>query len=215
MTKPMTEMDVNAFDWDKGDGLLPAVIQDSENLRILMLGYMNKEALAQTIETKRATFFSRSKQRIWTKGETSGNFLDLVSLEIDCDKDTILVQAKPRGPACHLNKETCFNDESGDAVLFLKTLSEIIKQRNQDRPDDSYTTKLFKDGKSRIAQKVGEESVELVLACMKEDKQEILSEAADLVFHIMVLLENAELNISEVCDVLSVRHLDKLHPTLV
>lgn len=203
----MSQIDIDTLDWNKGaDGLLPAIIQDAANLRVLMLGYMNKEALAQTLDTGKVTFLSRSKNRLWTKGETSGNFLNLVSAEMDCDCDTILIQATPQGPACHEGTQTCFNDEGGSPLLFLETLSSLIKQRNLERPEGSYTTKLFTEGKSRIAQKVGEEGVELSLACMKEDKEEILNEAADLLFHMMVLLEGAELDLGGVCAVLKQRH---------
>jgi phosphoribosyl-ATP pyrophosphohydrolase/phosphoribosyl-AMP cyclohydrolase len=199
-------IDVNELDWDKGNGLLPAIIQDADNLRVLMLGYMNAESLQQTLDTKRVTFFSRSKQSLWVKGETSGHFLDFVSFEIDCDKDTILIKVHPQGPTCHTGTQTCFNDEDGDPVLFLKQLSTLIKQRNQDRPKDSYTTTLFEEGKSRIAQKVGEEGVELALAHMKDDKDEILNESADLLFHMIALLEDAGLDFTDACKILENRH---------
>lgn len=199
---------IDELDWNKGDGLLPAVIQDADNLRVLMLGYMNREALKQTLETKYVTFFSRSKQALWVKGETSGNFLDFVSIDIDCDKDTILIKAHPRGPVCHTGTQTCFSDDKGSALLYLQKLSQIIKQRNQERPCDSYTTKLFEGGKSRIAQKVGEEGVELSLAHVIGDKDEILNEAADLLFHMMVLLEESGLSVCDVAQVLEERHKD-------
>jgi phosphoribosyl-ATP pyrophosphohydrolase/phosphoribosyl-AMP cyclohydrolase len=200
-------IDVNELDWDKGEGLLPTVIQDADNLRVLMLGYMNREALTQTLETGRTTFFSRSKQRLWVKGETSGNFLDFVSAQMDCDKDTILIKAKPQGPVCHTGTQTCFGDGEENPILFLHELSQIIQRRNQERPKDSYTTKLFDEGASRIAQKVGEEGVELSLAHMKGDKEEILNESADLLFHMMILLEDAGLDMADVCEVLTRRKL--------
>lgn len=199
-------IDVKQLDWDKGNGLLPAIIQDSNNLRVLMLGYMNAESLAQTLETKRVTFFSRSKQALWVKGETSGNTLDFVSAEIDCDKDTILIRANPQGPACHTGSQTCFGDKQPSDILFLETLGDIIHTRNIDRPEGSYTTELFTEGKSRIAQKVGEEGVELALARMKDDKEEMVNEAADLLFHMMILLEDSGLSIKDVCAELSRRH---------
>lgn len=199
-------IDVNKVDWDKGNGLVPAIVQDANNLNVLMLGYMNQEAFKKTLETNRVTFFSRSKQALWVKGETSGNFLDLVSAEIDCDQDTILIKAEPHGPACHTGTQTCFGDKGSEAVLFLKELSALIKERNQSRPIDSYTTKLFEEGKSRIAQKVGEEGVELSLAHIKGDQEEILNESADLLFHMMVLWEDATLDIGDVCKVLMERH---------
>ncbi len=199
-------IDINELDWDKGDGLLPAIIQDADNLRVLMLGYMSKESMEKTLKTKRVTFFSRSKQAIWIKGETSGNFLDFISVDIDCDKDTILIKALPQGPTCHTGTQTCFNDENGASIQFLKTLSMLINQRNKNRPEGSYVTTLFEEGKSRISQKVGEEGVELALAHMKDDRDEILNESADLIFHMMVLLENSNLSIDDVCEILEKRH---------
>ncbi len=200
-------IDINTLDWAKGNGILPAIVQDAQDLRVLMLGYMNQEALAKTLETGYITFFSRSKQRLWVKGETSGNALDFVSMDIDCDRDTILIKSRPHGPVCHTGTPTCFGDNEDTALPFLGRLFSIIKQRNQERPEGSYTTKLFEAGKSRIAQKVGEEGVELSLAHIKGDKDEILNESADLLFHIMVLLEDAELNIIDVCKILKQRHI--------
>ncbi len=199
-------IDINELDWNKANGLLPAIIQDENNLCILMLGYMNQEALEQTLETQRVTFFSRSKQKLWVKGETSGNFLNFVSAKIDCDKDTILIKAKPQGPACHTGTQTCFGDIEGNPVLFLQELSKLIKLRNLNRPEGSYTTKLFEEGKYRIAQKVGEEGVELSLAHVEGDKDKILNESADLLFHMLVLLENSKIDLEEVCHVLQERH---------
>ena len=200
------DIDVSSLNWEKGSGLLPAIIQDADNSRVLVLGFMNQAALIKTFETNLVTFFSRTKNRLWTKGETSGNFLNLVSVEVDCDNDTILVQVRPKGPVCHLGKATCFNDNEGNPMTFLTTLSELIKTRKQHQPKESYTAKLFQAGKSRIAQKVGEESVELLIACMRENKEEILNEAADLIFHLMVLLEDAELDLSGVSELLFRRH---------
>jgi phosphoribosyl-ATP pyrophosphohydrolase/phosphoribosyl-AMP cyclohydrolase len=198
------KIDIDAMEWEKG--LIPAVVQDAANLRVLMVGYMDRPALKRTLETGKVTFFSRSKQRLWVKGETSGHFLEFVSGEMDCDKDTLLIKAKPQGPACHLLTETCFNNDPGSAVMFLETLTALIAKRNAERPEDSYTTKLFKDGKLRIAQKVGEEGVELALAAATGNKDGILNESADLLFHLMVLLEDAGLRIDDVCDVLKARH---------
>ena len=196
----------DSLDWAKGDGLLPAIIQHSDTAQVLMLGYMNKAALAQTIETQKVTFYSRSKNRLWTKGETSGNWFDFISAEMDCDADTILVQARPHGPACHTGTQTCFNDHKASNNAFLDHLSALIAARHQTMPENSYTTSLFQDGTARIAQKVGEEGVELALARMKDDANEIKNEAADLLFHMMVLLEDAGLHISEVVEVLQNRH---------
>ena len=193
------------INWEKVSGLIPAIVQDANDLRILMLGFMNREALEQTVDTGRVTFFSRSRQTLWTKGDTSGNFLDLVSLEVDCDGDTILIKAHPQGPVCHTGTSTCFNDELGQPLMFLNRLERLIKTRNQKRPEGSYTTTLFNKGAYKIAQKVGEEGVELALAKVKEDRSEILNEAADLMFHIMVLLESSGLGLDEVSRVLAKR----------
>ena len=192
--------------WEKGTGFLPAIIQDVNTGQVLMLGYMNADALAKTLDTKKVTFYSRSKDRLWTKGETSGNWLDFVSAEMDCDADTILIQARPHGPACHTGSQTCFNDHATSPTAFLDHLSALIASRHRTMPEKSYTTSLFRDGTSRIAQKVGEEGVELALARMKNDSEEIKNEAADLLFHMLVLLEDAGLELSDVVAVLQERH---------
>ncbi len=198
----INEEDIN---WQKVSGLLPAIIQDADDSRVLMLGYMNNEALRKTLESGRVTFYSRTRKTLWTKGETSGNFLNFVSAELDCDGDTILVKAHPIGQVCHLGAETCFNDQTALSLEVLNRLTDIIRQRNLDRPAGSYTTELFEKGASRIAQKVGEEGVELSLAKVKEDEEEILNEAADLMFHMMVLLESSNQSLEDVCDILSNR----------
>ena len=192
--------------WEKGNGLLPAIIQDLDSGQVLMLGYMNSDALAKTLDTKKVTFYSRSKDRLWTKGETSGNWLDLISAEMDCDADTILIQARPHGPTCHTGTRTCFNDNVTIPTRFLDQLSALIASRHRTMPKNSYTTRLFLDGTARIAQKVGEEGVELALARMKNDLEETKNEAADLLFHMMVLLEDAGLALSDVIAVLKERH---------
>ena len=192
--------------WEKGNGLLPAIIQDVNTSQVLMLGYMNADALAKTVDTKKVTFYSRSKDRLWTKGETSGNWLDFVSAEMDCDADTILVQAQPHGPVCHTGSRTCFNDHEASSTGFLDQLSVLIASRHRTMPEYSYTTSLFRDGTARIAQKVGEEGVELALARMKNDPEEIKNEAADLLFHMMVLIEDSGLAFSDVVEVLRTRH---------
>jgi len=202
----MTSDIKNAADWQKGDGLLPAVVQNPDNGAVLMLGYMNEDALANTLETGKVTFFSRSKQRLWTKGESSGNVLHFVDVALDCDCDTWLVTARPEGPTCHNGTITCFNDDNPAPVLFLNDLADIINQRKSDMPEGSYTTSLFSEGKSRIAQKVGEEGVELALARMKNDKEEIANEAADLLFHMLVLLADADMSLGDVLTVLKKRH---------
>ena len=197
---------VLSLNWDKKTGLLPAIIQDSDNLRVLMLGYMNKDSLKITLKTKKVTFYSRKRKNLWTKGETSKNYLNLVDLETDCDSDTLLIKAKPSGPTCHLGKQTCFNDELEDKIFFLNTLSDIIKMRIKSNNENSYTKKLFSKGKARISQKVGEECVELVIASMKEDKNEVLNESADLIFHLIILLKKLDLNFTDVINILYERN---------
>ena len=201
----MQDINVNQINWEKCKGLVPAVIQNVHNGQVLMLGYMNQAALAHTIDSKKVTFFSRSKNRLWTKGETSGNWLDYVSSEIDCDADTILIHARPNGPVCHTGTLNCFNDVVPDRVKFLVFLQNLISERRAAMPVGSYTTSLFADGKARIAQKVGEEGVELALAHMKGDKDEIANEAADLLFHILILLEDANITLNDVIQVLELR----------
>jgi phosphoribosyl-ATP pyrophosphohydrolase/phosphoribosyl-AMP cyclohydrolase len=201
----MPDIDLDKIDWKKGDGLVPAVIQDVHNGQVLMLGYMNRAALGHTINSGKVTFFSRSKNRLWTKGETSGNWIDYVSGEIDCDADTILIQARPHGPVCHTGSVGCFNNTIPDNTRFLVRLGTLIADRHTAMPTGSYTTSLFADGKARIAQKVGEEGVELALARMKDNKTEMAEEAADLLFHMMVLLQDAGLRLGDAIKVLEAR----------
>jgi phosphoribosyl-ATP pyrophosphohydrolase/phosphoribosyl-AMP cyclohydrolase len=202
----MPDINLDEIDWDKGEGLVPAVVQNTDNGQILMLAYMDRAALAQTISSKKVTFFSRSKNRLWTKGETSGNWLDFISGEMDCDADTLLIQARPQGPSCHTGSVTCFNDQTPSNIGFLDQLGALIADRHKTMPEGSYTTSLFAEGKARIAQKVGEEGVELALARMKDDSAEMASEAADLLFHMMVLLEDAGLSLGDAISVLQNRH---------
>jgi phosphoribosyl-ATP pyrophosphohydrolase/phosphoribosyl-AMP cyclohydrolase len=202
----MPDINLDKIDWDKGDGLVPAIVQNSDNGQILMLAYMDRAALAQTISSKKVTFFSRSKNRLWTKGETSGNWLDYICGEMDCDADTLLIQARPQGPSCHTGSVTCFNDQTPSNIGFLDQLGRLIAERHKTMPEGSYTTRLFSEGKARIAQKVGEEGVELALARMKDDSAEMASEAADLLFHMMVLLEDAGLSLADAINVLQDRH---------
>lgn len=186
------------------DGLAPAIIQDVDTGKVLMLGFMNEEALRRTQTEKRVTFFSRSKNRLWTKGEESGNFLDLVSLAEDCDHDTLLVQVKPHGPVCHTGADTCFNEaNSGD---FLYALDAIIAARKAAPDEKSYTSSLFAKGINKIAQKVGEEATELVIEAKDNNKDLFLGEAADLLFHYLVLLHAKGHNLKEVIGVLEKRH---------
>jgi phosphoribosyl-ATP pyrophosphohydrolase/phosphoribosyl-AMP cyclohydrolase len=194
--------DTDALAWDKQDGLLPAVVQDADSLRVLMVGYMSREALAKTLDSGQVTFFSRSKGRLWTKGESSGHVLSLVRLEADCDRDTLLVQARPQGPTCHLGTASCFPDAPGDT---LGELQALIRARHADRPAGSYTTKLFDAGIKRIAQKVGEEGLETALAAVAEDDAPLLGEAADLLYHLIVLLQARGLSLDDARAVLDKR----------
>jgi phosphoribosyl-ATP pyrophosphohydrolase/phosphoribosyl-AMP cyclohydrolase len=191
------------LDWAKGDGLLPVIVQDAANLRVLMLGYMNAEALAATHASGQVTFYSRSKQRLWKKGETSGHVLELVSVEADCDNDTLLVLANPQGPTCHLQRASCFPGAPGD---FLADLDALVAQRERERPAGSYTTALFEGGVRRIAQKVGEEGVETALAAVVQDDTALLGEAADLLFHLTALLRARGISLREGVRVLEQRH---------
>ena len=198
-----TDVESSALDWTKGDGLLPVIVQDAGNLRVLMLGYMNREALDATLASRRVTFFSRSKQRLWTKGESSGHVLELVSVEADCDNDTLLVLAHPQGPTCHLQRPSCFPSAPS---AFLSDLDALVAQRDRNRPVDSYTTRLFDAGVRRIAQKVGEEGVETALAAVAQDETALLGESADLLYHLTVLLRARGLSLADAVDVLRQRH---------
>ena len=192
----------DSLDWAKGDGLLPVIVQDAANLRVLMLGYMNAEALAATRASGFVTFYSRSKQRLWKKGETSGDVLDLVRIETDCDADTLLVQARPQGPTCHLQRASCFPSAPCDG---LAELDALIAARERERPVGSYTTRLFEGGVRGIAQKVGEEGVETALAGVVQDDGALLGEAADLLFHLLVLLRARGLSLEDAKRVLESR----------
>ena len=189
--------------WDKQDGLLPAIVQDARDLRVLMLGYMNREALAETLASGKVTFYSRSKQRLWTKGESSGHVLALQAIDVDCDNDTVLIQAIPHGPTCHLQRASCFPDAPAD---FLGELDALVLSRDEQRPAGSYTTRLFEAGTKRMAQKVGEEGVETAIAALAESDELLLGEAADLIFHLTVLLRSRGLSLRDVKDVLRERH---------
>lgn len=189
--------------WDKQNGLLPAVVQDAKTHRVLMLGYMNREALAATLAVGKVTFFSRSKGRLWTKGESSGHHLELVSIETDCDNDTLLVQALPHGPTCHLHRASCFPAAPAD---FLAELDGLIAERHASRPAGSYTTRLFESGVLKIAQKVGEEGVEAALAGAAQDDAALLGESADLIYHLIVLLRSRGLALGQVVELLHQRH---------
>jgi phosphoribosyl-ATP pyrophosphohydrolase/phosphoribosyl-AMP cyclohydrolase len=194
------------IDFTKMNGLIPAIVQDALTGKVLMQGFMNEEALAKTQETGMVTFFSRSKDRLWTKGETSGNFMELVSMKEDCDGDSILVKANPRGPVCHTGAETCWSEENSSKTGFIDQLRAIIKDRKNNPSDKSYTASLFAKGINKIAQKVGEEAVEIVIEAKDDNKELFLGEAADLLFHYLVLLEAKGYELDEVMDVLMQRH---------
>ncbi|MEO6801513.1 MAG: bifunctional phosphoribosyl-AMP cyclohydrolase/phosphoribosyl-ATP diphosphatase HisIE [Rhodanobacter sp.] len=207
-----TDTETSRLDWRKGGGLLPAIVQHWLTGEVLMLGYMNPEALAQTQAIGHVTFYSRNKQRLWTKGERSGHVLVLKSIRIDCDADTLLIQADPHGPTCHTGTSSCFG-ESADVrppLGFLAELDALVALRHAKRPEGSYTTRLFDGGIRRIAQKVGEEGVETALAAVVQDDQELLGEAADLVFHLLVALRARGLSMVDVVNVLVVRHANRV-----
>ncbi len=201
-------MSFDKLAWDKMDGLIPAIVQDAFDGRVLMQGYMNKQALDATLDTGKVTFWSRSRDCLWTKGETSGNGLDLVEIRADCDNDCLLVRARPHGPCCHLGTDTCF-DGAGKLMpqlAFLAELERVIAQRDDDRPEGSYTTSLLESGVKRIAQKVGEEGVETALAAVAGDDEELLNESADLIYHLLVLLRSRKQKLGSLIEVLKNRH---------
>ncbi|MGM0545323.1 MAG: bifunctional phosphoribosyl-AMP cyclohydrolase/phosphoribosyl-ATP diphosphatase HisIE [Bacteroidota bacterium] len=201
-------IDTDSLDFSKGDGLIPAIIQDAKTFQVLMLGYMNKEALQKTLDEKRVTFFSRSKQRLWTKGETSGNHLDLVDIQQDCDDDTLLILAKPKGPTCHTGEQSCFyrkDFKPKSNLNFLGDLQEVILSRKEEMPEGSYTTSLFKDGIDKIAQKVGEEAVETVIEAKNEDHN-LVDEVSDLIYHLIVLLVAKGVPLQSIVKNLEERH---------
>lgn len=194
------------IDFKKGAGLAPAIIQDWLTGKVLMLGYMNEEALKKTIVEQKVTFYSRTKNRLWTKGETSGNFLMVKEIIPDCDNDTILIKAEPTGPVCHTGSDTCFDEKNRANALFLHYLQDVIKSRKASGTEKSYTKSLFEKGINKIAQKVGEEAVELVIEAKDSDEDLFKNEAADLLFHLLVLLEAKGVELSEVVEVLRQRH---------
>ncbi len=198
------------LDFDKNNGLIPAIIQDAHTRQVLMLGYMNREAYEKTVKEKKVTFFSRSRQKLWTKGETSGNFLTVKEILTDCDKDTLLIKAVPVGPVCHTGADTCFNEVNQfDSLVFLQSLETLIQERKRELPGKSYTTRLFREGISKISQKVGEEAVETIIEAMKEDKEHFKEESADLIYHLLVLATALNVTLSEIVSVLEKRHFSK------
>lgn len=195
------------IDFEKCGGLVPAIIQDAQTKNVLMLGYMNQEALDKTLKTKKVTFWSRSRNCLWTKGETSGNFLHLVDIKVDCDNDTLLVKANPDGPTCHTGTDTCWGEvNEQNPLLFLTELQDFINRRHEEMPEGSYTTKLFKDGINKIAQKVGEEALETVIEATNGTSEHLVYEASDLLYHLVVMFASKDLRIEQVAEELHKRH---------
>jgi phosphoribosyl-ATP pyrophosphohydrolase/phosphoribosyl-AMP cyclohydrolase len=194
------------LDFEKMGGLIPAIIQDNKTNKVLMLGFMNEEALERTRETKRVTFFSRTKNRLWMKGETSGNTLQVVDILADCDNDSLLIKAIPSGPVCHTGSDTCFRERNEEDVMFLKYLQDFIEKRRREMPEGSYTTTLFTKGVNRMAQKVGEEAVETVIEATNGTEEGFIYEASDLVFHLLVLLASKGLRLEDLSRELMKRH---------
>ena len=195
------------IDFDKAGGLVPAIIQDADTRQVLMLGYMNREAYDKTVAEGRVTFFSRSRQCLWTKGETSGNFLNVDSIKVDCDNDTLLIRVHPEGPVCHTGTDTCWGeDNKANPLLFLTELQDFINLRHEEMPEGSYTTSLFKDGVNRMAQKLGEEALEAVIEATNGTKDKLVYEASDMIYHLIVLLTSKGLRIEDVAAELQKRH---------
>ncbi len=199
------------IDFEKMNGLVPAIIQDAKTLKVLMLGFMNEDAYKKTVETGKVTFWSRTKQRLWTKGETSGNFLNVVSIKNDCDNDTLLIKVNPVGPVCHTGADTCWNETNENPIMFLTELQRFIEKRHEEMPEGSYTTSLFKEGLSRMTQKVGEEAVELVIESIKGDNERLIYEASDMLYHLIVLLTSKGLSIEDIAKELINRHDPNWH----
>ena len=200
------------IDFEKMGCLVPAIIQDATTKTVLMLGYMNKEAFDKTVETKKVTFYSRSRQCLWTKGETSGNFLELVDIKVDCDNDTLLVKANPTGPTCHTGNDTCWGEKNEkNPLLFLTYLQDFINRRHEEMPEGSYTTSLFKDGLNRMAQKVGEEALEAVIEACNGTNERLIYEGSDMIYHLIVLLTSKGLRIEDLAKELQVRHDPNWH----
>ena len=195
-----------SLNFDKLGGILPAIIQDAQTNEVLMLGFMNQEAYEKTLSEGKVTFFSRTKERLWTKGEESGNFMDVVEILEDCDADTLLIRANPQGPACHTGMRTCFGETVQDDLSFLQNLQALLQSRKEELPENSYTAKLFRNGPRKIAKKVGEEATELVIEAMDSDDELFLNEAADLLFHMTILLVDRGYRLEDVVKVLKERH---------
>lgn len=195
-----------SIDFDKMDGLVPAIIQDADTAKVLMLGFMNREAYDKTMETGKVTFYSRTRKRLWTKGEESGNFLHVVSVKADCDRDTLLIQVHPVGPVCHTGTDTCWGEKNEQPVMFLKELQDFINVRHTEMPEGSYTTSLFRSGVNKMAQKVGEEAVETVIEACNGTDDRLIYETADLLYHLIVLLTSKGYSIEDIARELKERH---------
>lgn len=200
------------IDFEKLNGLVPAIIQDAITHKVLMLGFMNKEAYEKTLESKKVTFWSRTRNCLWTKGETSGNYLNVVSIKNDCDNDTLLIMVHPQGPTCHKGTDTCWGeDNNANPLLFLTELQDFIEKRHEEMPEGSYTTSLFKDGLNRMAQKVGEEALEAVIEATNGEDSRLIYESADMFYHLIVLLTSKGLRIEDIAKELQVRHNPNWH----
>ena len=206
---PLALADIATLDFDKTDGLLPAIVQHAHSGAVLMLGYMNREALRETLTRRRVVFFSRSRERLWEKGETSGHTLSLVQVRTDCDRDTLLVTALPAGPVCHTGTATCFGNNAPAGLTFLGALESIIAQRIAERPEGSYTARLYSAGPKRIAQKVGEEGLEVALAAVAETDDKLVAESADLIYHLLLLLKSRGLSLERIASELEARHSER------
>ncbi len=194
------------LDFDKMDGLIPAIIQDNTTRKVLMLGFMNQEAYNKTVETGKVTFYSRTKNRLWTKGEESGNFLHVVSIKEDCDKDTLLIQVNPVGPVCHTGTDTCWGEKNEEPLMFVKALQQFIDRRHEEMPEGSYTTSLFQSGINKMAQKVGEEAVELIIEATNGTGERMIYEGSDMLYHLIVMLTSKGYSIEDLARELEVRH---------
>ena len=194
------------LDFNKMNGLIPAIIQDNKTQKVLMLGFMNEEAYDKTMKTGKVTFWSRTKNALWTKGETSGNYLNVVSIKADCDNDTLLIKVNPDGPVCHTGTDTCWGEENDNPMAFLSELQRFIEKRHEEMPEGSYTTSLFQSGVGRMAQKVGEEAVESVIEAMAGNDERLIYEASDMIYHLMVLLTSKGLKIEDLAVELQKRH---------
>ena len=199
------------IDFNKLDGLVPAIIQDSKTLKVLMLGFMNEEAFKKTQETGKVTFYSRTRKTLWTKGETSGNYLNVVDIKNDCDNDTLLISVVPDGPVCHTGSDTCWNESNENPIMFLVELQKFIEKRHSEMPEGSYTTSLFKDGCHRMAQKVGEEALEAVIEAVAGNDDRLVYEASDMLYHLIVLLTSKGLSIEDLAKELQIRHAPQWH----